>query len=311
MPGFNTKLGESKAISVIIPTYNRENVLLNTIDSLLALQPAPAEILIIDQTKKHYSLTEQKLALLEKINKIRWIHLPDPSIPHAMNIGLQLARHFIVLFLDDDIIPNKKLIGAHLKAHLNKKQNIVAGQVLQPGEKRFVNNLKAPFRFSSNRRQFISEVMGGNFSVKRQWAVEMGGFDENFVKAAYRFEAEFCDRIMASGEKIFFEPAASIRHLKTDAGGTRTYGQHLTTLSPGHSVGAYYYLLRSEWKHHRIWKIIFHPLYAIKSRFHLKHPWRIPITLIAELRGFLLALNLKANGPEYIKSLKTKKKDNG
>ncbi len=310
MPKFNTKLRESRAVSVIIPTYNRENVLLNTIDSLLSLQLAPAEILIIDQTKKHHSLTEQKLALFERENKIRWICLPYPSIPHAMNTGLQLARHLIVLFLDDDIIPSKNLIGAHLRVHLDEKQNIVAGQVLQPGEKLLLDNFKTPFHFSSNRRQFVTEVIGCNFSVKREWAVALGGFDENFVKVAYRFEAEFCDRAMAAGEKIIFEPAASIRHLKTDAGGTRTYGKHLTTLSPGHSVGAYYYLLRSECKHHRIWKIIFHPLYAIKSRFHLKHPWWIPITMIAELRGFLLALFLKANGPKYIAPLKGKEKGN-
>ena len=307
---FNAKSHESELISVVIPTYNRNDVLLNTINSLLSLNPTPAEILIIDQTKKHHSLTEQKLTSLENRGKIRWIRLPYPSIPRAMNIGLQSARHTIVLFLDDDIIPSKKLIGAHWRAHTDKKQNIVAGQVLQPGEKLFVDNLKTPFRFSSNRRQFISEVMGGNFSVKREWAVETDGFDENFVRAAYRFEAEFCDRASAAGEKIIFEPAASIRHLKTDAGGTRAYGQHLTTLQPGHSVGAYYYLLQSKRKRHRIYKIMFHPFCAIRSRFHLKHPWWIPITLISELRGFLLALNLKVNGPKYIGPVSSKKPDN-
>jgi len=44
--------------------------------------------------------------------------------------------------------------------------------------------------------------MGGNFSVKRDLALRLGGFDENFVHVAYRFEAEFCDRAI-SAERRF------------------------------------------------------------------------------------------------------------
>ena len=35
--------------------------------------------------------------------------------------------------------------------------------------------------------------MGGNFSVRRRFALTLGGFDEQFVGAAYRFEADFID----------------------------------------------------------------------------------------------------------------------
>lgn len=296
----NGKGLEPKAISVVIPTYNRNEVLLDTIALLLALTPAPTEILIIDQTKRHNPITTKELERLEAQKKIRRIMSPYPSIPHAMNMGLKLACHEIVLFLDDDIIPGDKLIKAHLNTHKEKNHNIVAGQVLQLGERIHKDDASMPFRFSSDHPRFVSEVMGGNFSIKRELAIHLGGFDENFIYVAYRFEAEFCERAMRSGEKIFFEPTANIRHLKVQNGGTRSFGRHLTTLKPCHSVGAYYYLLCSKNTPRRLYQFILRPLRAVGTRFHLKHPWWMPVTLISELRGFFLAIKLKWNGPKYI-----------
>ncbi|MDM8553613.1 glycosyltransferase [Desulfococcaceae bacterium HSG7] len=296
-------LNEPAPLSVVIPTYKREQVLLDTIEYLTLQEPVPAEILIMDQTPKHVSVTSHKLTQYEKTGKIRWIRLSKPSIPHAMNLGLKLSKQAIVLFLDDDIVPCKTLIKSHLIAHNQDKLNIIAGRVLQPWEKTHANRNNRLFRFSSNQCQFIHEVIGCNFSVKRTLANDLGGFDENFIKVAYRFEAEFCDRALDAGNKIFFEPAASIRHLKTESGGTRIYGHHLTTLQPSHAIGAYYYILQSKRKKNRLFRIFWRPLYALKSRFYLKHPWWIPISLISELRGFYEAAKLKTKGPKYLHPL--------
>ena len=285
-------------ISAVIPTYQREQVLLDTIDHLLKLEPAPAEILVVDQTEEHEPETTQALGRLENAEKIRWIRLPQPSITHAMNIGLEEAQNEAVLFLDDDIIPGQTLIEAHASAHLQHRVNIIAGQVLQPGEEPAIRE-SDPFRFCSTRPRFISELMGGNFSIKRKLALELGGFDENFVQVAYRFEAEFAERALARGEKIYFEPAASIRHLKASRGGTRAYGHHLTTIRPGHAVGAYYYLLRSKTSN-RLVKILARPLRAIRTRHHLSRPWWIPPTLIAEGLGLIWAILLAIRGPRLI-----------
>ncbi|MDZ4812524.1 MAG: glycosyltransferase, partial [Pseudomonadota bacterium] len=40
-------------ISVVIPSYRREQVLLDSIDSLLALERRADEILVVDQTENH------------------------------------------------------------------------------------------------------------------------------------------------------------------------------------------------------------------------------------------------------------------
>jgi GT2 family glycosyltransferase len=232
-------------ISVIIPTYRREEILLDTLKYLCELKPAPGDIILVDQTSRHQDHVQEKLASLEKNGDIRWIRLSAPSIPHAMNVGLKEAKNEIVLFLDDDIIPDKELIKAHLCAYA-EGHKVVADQVLQPSEEPLSDDGAGEFRFCSEKKQLISEVMGANVSIKRDLALALDRFDENFVHVAYRFESEFAARALDAGERILFEPAASIRHLRSQAGGTRSYGEHLRTVKPSHSVGEYYYLLRSK-----------------------------------------------------------------
>ncbi len=290
-------------VSAALPTYQREQVLIETINSLIELEVGPDEIIIVDQTLQHEASTHRELTRLDSIGKIRWIRIPSPSITHAMNVALEQARNDMVLFLDDDIIPGSKLITAHSLAHAQGECNIVAGQVLQPGEEPASDQPdQAGFRFCSSQRQHISALMGGNFSIKRDVALKLGGFDENFVRVAYRFEAEFASRAIAAGESILFEPEASIRHLKATSGGTRAYGEHLTTIKPSHSVGEYYFLLRSKRIPLRVLKIMARPLRAIRTRHHLSHPWWIPGTLIGEIWGFFWAVMLAVRGPRLIGS---------
>jgi len=300
----------SKAsLSVVIPTFRREQVLVDTITYLLQQDAAPSEIVVVDQSPTHEARVQMALETWEREDRISWIRLSAPSITHAMNVGLLKAQTDIVLFLDDDIVPGNELLLAHVRAHMEPGCNIVAGQVLQPGE--YVSEAKDDvddaggavargFRFSSNRRRWIDEVMGGNFSIKRSVALKLGGFDENFVHVAYRFEAEFCGRAIAAGERILFEPAASIRHLKARAGGTRSFGDHLTTARPSHAVGAYYYFLRARGVRNRIWQIVMRPFRAVRTRHHLRRPWWILLTLIAEIGGLLWAFALFLRGPRLL-----------
>lgn len=288
-------------VSIVIPTYRREQVLLDTVRFLRQLSQQAAEILIVDQTEEHEAVTSGTLQAWDREGKVRWIRLTRPSITNAMNTGLERARCDIVMFLDDDIVPGARLVAAHALAHREGSCNIVAGQVLQPGEEEIAETGEgAEFSFCSGKRRWVDEFMGGNFSVNRKVALALGGFDENFVRVAYRFEAEFCDRALAAGERILFEPGASIRHLRVGAGGTRSFGNHLTTVKPSHAVGAYYYLMRARRIRGRFRKMLLRMLRSVRTRHHLRHPWWIPGTLIAELGGLLWALRLYLGGPRLI-----------
>jgi GT2 family glycosyltransferase len=289
---------EPLTVSIAVATYSRDRVLIETIGLLLALEKCAAEILVIDQTICHAPETEASLRIWAEVGKIKWVRLPKPTIPGAMNHALLHSNSDITLFLDDDIVPSPNLVAAHTLSH-QKGHRLVAGRVLQPWDDNLMEGLWDEKQFASAESREVDQFIGCNFSIRTEDAIKVGGFDENFVRVAYNYECEFADRWREHGLKIQFEPQAWIRHLRVPSGGTRSFGDHLRTLTPAHSVGTYYYLLRSKRKQSRIKEFIGRPFRAITTKHHLRRPWWIPVTLIAELLGMLWALALSAYGPRY------------
>jgi len=284
-------------ITVAIPTYNRGAIVAETVRRLFELDPPPEAIIVVDQSAEE----NKPLAEWHRQGRIRLIRLDQPSIPHAMNVALLAAKTAVVLYVDDDVEPAPGLIAAHERAHSDASIWAVVGQILQPGEE--PQHFDQPeddleFHFNHDTGCCVANVMAGNLSVKREHAIDAGGFDENFVGVAYRFETDFALRIVAAGGKVWFSSEASLRHLKLATGGLRSYGDHRSSPSPAHSAGDYYFAI-----HHRA------PLlrYALRrlrrnvmTRYHLTHPWTMPTKLLGELRGWILARRLARGGRRLI-----------
>lgn len=291
-----------ESVSIVIPTYQRESVLLETVRHLLNQETLANEIIIVDQTLDHDPSTAMCLQKWHDEGVIHWVKLPEPSVPKAMNSGLQIAHQPLVLFVDDDVIPVPDLVAIHAQTHSQRRVALVAGQVIQSWHISWTSEQRESTVFASSTRRYVNEFMGGNFSIKREIGLKLGGFDENFRWAAYRFEAEFAARLLGSGEKILYEPTASIYHLKAPTGGTRSYGNRLTTIQPGPSMGEYYFFWRTRPVHSAIGVCLGRMLRSLCTRHHLRHPWFIPLTFIAEFRGFCWSLFLHMQGPRLIQS---------
>lgn len=288
-------------VAVVIPTLGRERVLCDTIEALVALPRPPDELIVVDQTTSHEAETEARLQAWTERGYIRWIRQSPPSIPAAMNRGLLDAHAEVVLYLDDDIVPDVDLVAAHAGAWqqpVAEDVGLIAGRVVQPWDDEATAG-SSHFSFAQRQPAWIEQFMGGNFSVRRAVALELGGFDESFVGAAYRFEADFADRMRRGGYRIRFDPRASLHHLHAGSGGTRSAGHHLRTWRPHHAVGAYYYLMRSRppgWLGHMLAR----PWRSVRTRHHLSRPWWIVPTLVAETRGWWKALRLRLAPPRTL-----------
>ncbi len=334
-------------ITVAVPTYGREAVLVDTLSMLLSQTGAPDELLVVDQTPCHEEETGAALRAWDAAGAIRWLRLSPPSITRAMNTALVEAAGPVVLFLDDDVIPAPGLVAKHAAAYRDPSVWAVVGQVLQPGEEptdcrldggmvgsphanagpavdlalrvrksvtRSVTTTVSrdglwrdiAFRFNSTMPAEVHNVMAGNLSVRRERALQIGGFDENFVRVAYRFETDFARRICCAGGRILFEPRASIRHLRAPSGGTRTYIDHRRSHRPDHSVGDYYYAFRhgGRWERwmYSVWRLV----RSVATRYHLHRPWWIVPKLIGECRGLGMAVGLVRRGPTLLRSEDTR-----
>lgn len=299
-------------ITVIVPTIGREEVLLDTIRACLDEPQPPAEVIVVDQSKSHEPETLRQLNEWMQQGRVKVLKPDIASQPAAMNVGLLAAKSRLLLFLDDDVQPTPGFISAHAQLHLDPSIWVVVGQIIQPWQQpedlarpEPTTGLRADldFPFHSSRECLILNGMSGHMSVSRDRCLAVGGFDENFKGAAYRFDTEFARRIIRHGGKVLYSPKPSLKHLRVARGGTRLIGNHLASADPIHGVGDYYFALRLAVGQER-WSYIGARLFReVRTRFHLKHPWYIPVKLLGELRALIWALRLSGDGPRLIDPL--------
>ncbi|MFU7560412.1 glycosyltransferase family 2 protein [Roseiconus sp. JC912] len=287
-------------ISIVIPTYNRNWTLIETIESLLALKTKANEILIVDQSAQHDHDTTNRLRHWSSEGSIRWLHRKQPSITAAMNQGLREATSPYVLFLDDDIRPNSEVIRAHQTEHeISPDLWATVGQVIQPWQKpqnceppRKLKGLRKDddFPFNSTCVSNIENVMAGNLCVHRNRALSIGGFDERFIGSAFRFETDFARRLNNAGGTIRFLGHAGVNHLRVEDGGTRSEGSHLNSADPCHGFGDHFYALRHADSFIAGYAYCINRIFReVRTKYHLRNPWWIPVKLVGECHAFLQA----------------------
>lgn len=300
------------SISVVIPTYNRGAVLLDTVQQLLSQTRLPDEILLVDQTQYvSGDSTLKQLELLESQKRIRRLVRGEPSIPKAMNHGLCSAASEWVLFIDDDVRFEPDFIQKHLDVVAESSALAHIGQIVQPwqGPNQLLQDYQPQsglredhdFLFNSNAARWIKNCMAGNLCVNRSAAIDAGGFDENFFGVAFRFETEFGRRFCdVHKTKLYYSPIPLLHHLHIKAGGTRSHANFLTSTSPVHSMGDYYYAMVHGKGADSITYMLRRFFGSFKAKFYLVKPWYLPLRLLAEFRGLFSAVQAYKKGSNMI-----------
>jgi glycosyltransferase involved in cell wall biosynthesis len=94
-------------ISIVIPLYNKELCIRDTINSVISQSFSDYEIIIVDDGS-----TDNSVSVVENINniKIKLIKTKNKGVSSARNIGVINALGEYIFFLDaDDIILNNCL----------------------------------------------------------------------------------------------------------------------------------------------------------------------------------------------------------
>jgi len=177
------------SISVVLPTFKRERLLVDTIAALLPLLKEGDEILVIDQSLAHEAETDTALTIWAERQEIRWVRKTRPSQGEAMNAAAWLATGDILLFLDDDINPSLSLLDAHRDAHAKDPGlcGLRAGfTALERRSVAQVRNFELGFDTAYAKRAEVISLIGANFSMRRARYIEFGGMDENYRESNYR-----------------------------------------------------------------------------------------------------------------------------
>ena len=99
-------------LSVVIPSYNRAPVLARCLDALADQDPAPDEVVVVDDGS-----TDGTPAVLAERAWVRAVRRPNGGRAAAKNSGVEAARGDVVLFLDDDVLATPGLVGRHTAHH--------------------------------------------------------------------------------------------------------------------------------------------------------------------------------------------------
>lgn len=218
---------QSPAITVAIPTYNREEVLLDTIQDVLKGQSFKnLELLVVDQTVEHQPSTEKALRAI-KDPRFRYFRADPPSLTAARNFAIKKARAPYLIFLDDDVKLDKDLVGTFLKTFRDMPElSAIAGRVMQKGFKslpmlKFDEYGVSHGGYTGSTAGFTNAFPGGNLGIVIKDALKAGGFDTRYRGNAFREENDLSMRMSKLGMKIYYQPEAKLTHLAAPYGGLR------------------------------------------------------------------------------------------
>ena len=243
-------------LSIIIPTYNREKILCDTIDSVLEQIEKTQfqfkyEFIIIDQSKSH---ANNVFDYLEKCRSQGVIIINEdyPNLPNARNIGLLHSKGDIVLFLDDDVILKDGFFTELFLSYQDSNIDSVVGGVIlanstpnniildnQSSIKRLIRKIlirmlggnkafvisKMGFVLSEptcERRGIVDAGRGCNMSFRRTIFDKVGNFDSHYIGNALREESDLFCRIKKAGLCVLYNPQMSLFHIMANEGGTRS-----------------------------------------------------------------------------------------
>lgn len=225
-----TTLSSPASISVVIPTMNRAEVLLDTLNDLKVQDFADFEVIVVDQSDAPNPKAEALLADFEV--PAHYYHVTQfRGLPEARNFGWRKARHDIIVYIDDDIRCGPEFLQGHCDAHVQTGAAIIAGGITEAKGDSARKGASGSFNwwtaspgsnFHFTKPTWCVTPRGANFSVLRSVLAIIGGFDENLtVGAALYEETEFALRARASGYDCWFAPDAHLVHLAAPMGGCR------------------------------------------------------------------------------------------
>ena len=216
------------SVCVGIPTYSRDKVLLDTLDEVISQTFQPNEIIVCDQNSPSLSGSATCLARMNEEGKIRWLKGSPPSLTAARNRIVSVSKSEVIVFIDDDVLLPTNFVEQCVTCFREKRVVCLQCQIHQRKDDVQIASLDRSRPGTGCFPQFEAQephnrhsLLFGCHAVRREVAIDVGGYDEQFVGPAFGEDVEFGQRIRRAGYNIHFEPNFWLIHLKAPQGGCR------------------------------------------------------------------------------------------
>lgn len=211
-------------ISIIIVTFNRAELTLVCLRSLLQIANCAYEVVVVDNCS-----TDKTAELFRQVSGVTFIQNEENlHFLLASNQGAKQARGQYLLFLNSDtqILPGT--VSAALKVfytldavgavgaklilpddRLQEAGSIVWADGTCLGYGRGDN----PFHCQYMYRKEVDYCSGAFLLTPKNLFEKLGGFDAAY-KPAYYEEVDYCVRLQKAGFKVIYEPRVVVRHFE-------------------------------------------------------------------------------------------------
>jgi cellulose synthase/poly-beta-1,6-N-acetylglucosamine synthase-like glycosyltransferase/peptidoglycan/xylan/chitin deacetylase (PgdA/CDA1 family) len=129
-------------VSVLIPAYNEESVIVETVRAALSSQYAKLEVLVVDDGSQDRTaeLVRQGFG---RDPRVRLLTQPNHGKPSALNHGLSEATGEIIVSIDADTIVDAEAVPRMVRHFADPKVGAVAGNVKVINRQRWITRWQA------------------------------------------------------------------------------------------------------------------------------------------------------------------------
>jgi GT2 family glycosyltransferase len=208
-------------ITVVTPTLGRAGTLRRVLDRLERQSDAHAIAVNVVADAGEADMPAVEAAAAGRPYPVRVLRAGRPGPSAARNAGWRAAETPLVLFVDDDTLPERRLVEEHLAWHARNPEPEVAvlGLVRWADELRvtpFMRWLEHGMQFDFKRIEPGSDAGWGRFftanvSVKRALLERVDGFDESLP--IYNEDLDLGLRMSRVGMRLLYNPRAKVEHL--------------------------------------------------------------------------------------------------
>jgi glycosyltransferase involved in cell wall biosynthesis len=289
-------------ISIVVCTFNRVKSLARTLQSLKEMSVSSSEkweLIVVDNN----SSDSTKSCVLEFNQKssvpVRYIFESRQGKPFALKTGIQSASGELLLFTDDDVIVDKHWLSNIYKTFKETNCLGVGGKIVPvwPSKKPSWFQTDGPYGLMSALANYdLGELsceltsatapFGANVAFHRRAFERYGYYRTDLGPSAAKDrvggggeDTEFARRLLRSGEKLIYSPAAIVYHPVEPQRTRKRYfqrwyfehGKSVIKLREDVFVGVHYfgvprYLFRSFFESALRWLVAFNG----RKRFYYK-----------------------------------------
>lgn len=212
-------------VSIIVPLYNKEAYVANTIESLLRQTFSDFEVIVVNDGSTDKG-TEIVQKYVEIDSRFRLLNIPNGGVSNARNVGLSCSTGEWIQFLDaDDLIDDTYLTEAVIRAEEVQADILLTDFWMTDEQGTYKRNIAAPRTGMATQRELCDAFMEGqnkngffgyisNKLFSRNLYIASGARFSDEIKLAE--DLDFYAQLYRKVKRAYFMPINSFYYLQTD-----------------------------------------------------------------------------------------------